>query len=281
MHAHILLGFALAAAATAQTPAAFIAGCELPFAKIATSGLKIDTDCAIGGDPDADPANALQNAAKNNFCATGRAEKVTPKLLGQLQKKTADAKSGITFGDHSKVPADRKGVQAGFKFGKVTYGEGELVRMAAFIIESHPSDTSEGESVNCKTPGAPENDVHIALGNNYGDNECTSVTAELSPHGRPEGWHFVNHVLAKDKTSNPAAITNFPVRIQGALFFDASHKVCKDGKALAGNPSRQSLWEIHPVYQIDVCKNKKLGSCKVEDESVWTPIQDWTPPSGN
>jgi hypothetical protein len=273
--------FVLGAVAAAQTPTSFDAGCPLPFATIATKGLKIDSNCAIAGDPDATAANALQNAAKNNFCATGTPERVTPKLLGQLQGKAAKPNSGITFGSGAKVPEDRAAIRKGFKSGKVTYHEGQLVQLAAFIIESHPSDTSEGESVNCKTPGVDFNDIHMALGSKYGEDECKSVTAELSPHARPNGWEEVKHVLAKDKTNKPEAITQFPIRIQGQLFFDASHAVCKSGKAVGSNPKRQSLWEIHPVYRIDVCKNKKLGSCKVDDESVWTPIQDWTAPNAN
>jgi hypothetical protein len=38
-----------------------------------------------------------------------------------------------------------------------------------------------GESVNCNGPSEEDNDVHIALVANPGDQECTSVTAEMSP----------------------------------------------------------------------------------------------------
>jgi hypothetical protein len=32
---------------------------------------------------------------------------------------------------------------------------------------------------------------------------------------------------------------------------------------------------FHPVYAIDVCRNKALASCKPEDDSKWTPIHEW------
>jgi hypothetical protein len=40
-------------------------------------------------------------------------------------------------------------------------------------------------------------------------------------------------------------------------------------------PSRVSSWEIHPVYAIDVCKKKSLNSCKADNDSVWTPLDQW------
>jgi hypothetical protein len=34
-------------------------------------------------------------------------------------------------------------------------------------------------------------------------------------------------------------------------------------------------WEIHPVYAIDVCKKKSLNNCKANNDSVWTPLDQW------
>jgi hypothetical protein len=33
--------------------------------------------------------------------------------------------------------------------------------------------------------------------------------------------------------------------------------------------------EIHPVYAIDVCKFASKTKCDVNDESVWTPLDQW------
>src|ERR1044071_6744990 len=62
----------------------FDAGCPLPFASIAQSGLAIDSICPINGLADPKSAEGLQNGAKNNFCASGSPVAVTPAILGKL-----------------------------------------------------------------------------------------------------------------------------------------------------------------------------------------------------
>jgi hypothetical protein len=255
-----------------STAPTFQPGCPIPFAN-PSSGLAIDGSCPINGLADPKSAEGLQNMAKNNFCATGPAITVTPAILGKLQAAT----KGVTFGGEAEVPTDRTLLHKGFAVDGVTYHEGQLVRMAAFIIETHPADLSSGENVNCKKTDALENDVHMALGTAHGANECTSVTAELSPHSRPTQWKPLFDVAkAKAGTAGPA-ITKTPIRVQGQLFFDASHKICNGSTAVSGNPARQSLWEIHPVYQVDVCKNSTLAACKVDDDTVWTPLDPPAP----
>jgi len=279
----------LAAASTCATaqakkaPAAtapsgpFAPGCALPFT--AQTGLSIDKTCGLIGSAANDPPEALQNKAKNNFCAVGQAATVTPAILLLLQKATEAAK--VTFGSHAELPKDRTALQKGFVVGGITYREGQLVKMAAFFIETHPADLSSGESVNCDVKeDRLGNDVHMALGMAYGADECTSVTAELSPHFRPSAWNVIAEVKAKDKTAKPEAIAQFPIRVTGQLFFDASHRLCENGKAEAGNPARQSAWEIHPVYKVDVCGAKTLAACDAANDSAWTPLEKWKPPAG-
>jgi hypothetical protein len=263
--------------ASTCTVATFTPACTLPFDSIKQDGLAIDKKCGDSGCADASTPGGMQNMAKNNFCATGTAVTVTPDDLKQLQ---ADAKTkGVTFGGEAEVPTDRSVLQ-GFDVGGKTVGEGTLVRMAVFIIETHPADTTSGESVNCKLAGAPMNDVHMAMGLKYGVNECTSVTAEISPHFRPKAWSPVFKVGAKPAAkaaTKPAAITKFPLRITGQLFFDASHVPCTGGKPVGSNPKRQSLWEIHPIYAIEVCSKTTLAACSADDDSVWTPLDQWKP----
>jgi hypothetical protein len=91
---------------------------------------------------------------------------------------------------------------------------------------------------------------------------CDSITAEMSPHFRPEDWD-----------SGVLKSLGRPVRLTGHLFFDGSHKPCRPGKA--ASPKRASVWEIHPVYQVDVCKNTSLSGCPFGDESKWTPLHDF------
>ena len=45
------------------------------------------------------------------------------------------------------------------------------------------------------------------------------------------------------------------LRLTGQLFYDASHKPCvfSGGKIVERHsPERRSIWEIHPIYRIEV-----------------------------
>src|SRR5262249_56066168 len=62
-----------------------------------------------------------------------------------------------------------------------------------------------------------------------------------------------------------------PLRITGQMFFDGSHRPCVGDE---GRPPRISVWEIHPVYGIDVCKKKSLTACRANVDADWTPLSD-------
>jgi hypothetical protein len=69
-----------------------------------------------------------------------------------------------------------------------------------------------------------------------------------------------------------ARLTAQPYRVTGQLFFDASHKVCPCGTSNC-SPVRASLWEIHPVYNIEVCK---AGSpCDENSDGDWIAFDTW------
>jgi hypothetical protein len=83
-----------------------------------------------------------------------------------------------------------------------------------------PPTVKKGELVNCKITGAESKDVHIELVKMASeDDACNSVTAEMSPHLRPESW-----------TDLPGLAIKRPVRITGPLFFDGSHRPCSGDK---------------------------------------------------
>src|SRR5262249_32985067 len=90
--------------------------------------------------------------------------------------------------------------------------------------------------------------------------ECLSTTAEMSPHYRPPDWTPENLLQAS---------AGHPVRIQGQLFFDGSHKPCFGGRR--PNPKRASLWEIHPVYSVEVCSQTTIAECQ-SGTAEWTPL---------
>ena len=106
-------------------------------------------------------------------------------MLRQLQADVAKPGSGITFGSDSQLPQNRS-VLRNLPTTAGSFSEGKVVRITAFVIDAHGSNLSSGETVNCKQKGAENNDIHIVLGEKSpNDDECTSVTAEMSPHFRP------------------------------------------------------------------------------------------------
>jgi|SRR3990170_304424 len=99
-----------------------------------------------------------------------------------------------------------------------------------------------------------------------GEDACLSVTAEIIPHFRPTIWE-------KDILDRLVAHAR-PVRVTGHLFFDSPHKPCESTTKRA-SPPRISLWEIHPVYSIEVCQNETLNTCPAKEESKWVSLDQW------
>jgi hypothetical protein len=59
------------------------------------------------------------------------------------------------------------------------------------------------------------------------------------------------------------------VRLTGPLFYDASHKPCvfSGGKVVERHtPERRSIWEIHPIYRIQVQEPHTRG---------WMDLDRW------
>lgn len=131
----------------------------------------------------------------------------------------------------------------------------------ALIKEAHYSDVAKGEAVNCNIPGTTTNAIHIVLIKDPTDDECLSTTAEMSPHYRLPDW----------TPENLNAVKGHPVRIQGQLFFDGSHTPCHGTSR--PNPKPASLWEIHPVYAVDVCTQNTIAECQASGE--WTSLSNF------
>jgi len=242
----------------------FVPACTLPFDSIKQHH-PIDNSCTAHGLVMADAPQSAQNDAKNNFCSSGTPVNIDFDVLRQLQADAA--KSGITFGSNDQLPRDRSVLRKlPTKAGSL--GEGTVARIAAFVIQAHYSNVGTGESVNCKQPDKESNDIHIVLGENSNhDDECSSVTAEMSPHFRPDSW-------------NPSVLTDHNehlYRFTGQIFFDASHSPCQGGK---GSPKRSAIWEIHPVYGVDICVDTS-NHCTLESDQNWVALSDFvgTPPS--
>lgn len=254
--AQMLLGSPCAAAA-------FQPGCTLPYDAIKQHH-PIDSSCDREGKPSASAKAKLQNKAKNDFCESGSPASVTLATFTKLQ--AASDKKHVHFGPMA-LPADRSVLHnLVTTTNGVTIGEGSLVRFVGFVHHALYSDTTGGESCNCNQPGRENNDVHIYLVGASGDNPCTGIVAEMSPHFRPVSW--------TDRAMN--ATVAHPVRVTGPLFFDSVHLLCKNGKQAGSNPPRRALWEIHPVYSCDVCKHTALADCAATDNTAWEPLNSQT-----
>jgi hypothetical protein len=267
---------------TAALMQKFEPGCALPFEKIKLAH-PIDQTCSAGGSdagPSGNAPHRLQNEAKNDFCATGAALSVTIDAFQHLQTIVNNMKD-LPWGEAASLPPDRS-VLRGLKViddgRSLTLGEGTKVMFVGFVLEAEHDDLETGEDVNCNKPGKENNDIHISLTNKQPAGttaltdamRCQGITAEISPHYRPAAWDGF------DSAKSLKALKNRPVRITGTLLFDAAHRPCENGVPLGKNPLRISVWEIHPVYAIDVCKNNTLSKCSINDSTAWIAYEQFS-----
>ncbi len=184
----IVMGMLVAAPASAQP---FVLGCaSAPYQNIATAH-PIDTSCPAEGTPSS-PAHSAEYRAKNHLCATGTPTLLTMADFLKLQK-IAQALL-ITLGDRSKPVEDRSVLHAIYPKGMQQIGEGDVVRLIAYIVDAmqtglNPhSDGTCGEGVNCRQCGAEQNDIHIALADSPSKRACAGIVAEMIPYLRPIAW---------------------------------------------------------------------------------------------
>jgi hypothetical protein len=223
----------------------FSPGCRMPFQSDPVPA--IDGECSIQGTGRTDDKIA-ESKTKNDFCVpTSKVIPITYQTFIDLQSKTSFRRS-----------ADRSPLAKILSENGVTIGEGKYVEYVGYLLHAQYSNKSKGEAVNCNIPGEDTNDIHIQMVKDFGDDDaCDSVTAEMSPHFRPESW-------------TPDRLNSFQdrlIRLRGPLFYDGSHAPCHDNKR--PNPQRISVWEIHPVYSVEICKQKSK-TCQ-----DWIPLDVW------
>jgi len=225
----------------------------------------------LSGDPKSGKASHVQNQVKNNFCADAtKPELTTPNDLILLQDKAfADSVIKAHTGQ-GKEPTDRSRL--------TKLGEGKVIRMKAFLVEAHFADIppEKGESVNCKDLTKEGNDIHMALVATRGMKECESVSAEILPHYRPLTWAEIGNF--KDDQATATRLQAQTYRITGQRFYDASHTPC-GCDTVNCHPLRKSDWEIHPVYNIEVCRPG--AACDESKDGDWIDFDTWwkSPPA--
>jgi hypothetical protein len=248
----------------------FVVGCTLPF----QGGVSHDIDehCPNEGCASR-PSDKAQNVVKNNLCATGTPVQISFTSIDKLQQAVdlMVRKHKISYGKNGPPQSSDRPklhglstVDAGGSAARL--GEGDLVTLEAFVLDAKHDDTFPfgfaGEGVNCKNSLLEWNDIHVALGQTASSKECSSVTAEIIPHFRPPVWdRFDCDPCTSPHVTKPLPVKGLRVRITGQLFFDGSHLPSSCTKpAGGGNPLRRSVWEIHPVYKIEVFDGSKFIS---------------------
>jgi len=257
----ILAAFLVSFGAASQP---FMPTCRIPSypAPPPAMPLPIDAVCPITGQPNQLAAETAQNSAKNNFCAPGPAQAITIDQMRALQAHV-QANPQINFGGRVHPLSTRPGPTKNRAL-LTKMGEGSLRVLEGYVLIAR----QEGkELVNCETtpPDVPRShDIHISIVgdvNQVHGNECQSIVAELIPHHRPDTWN--------ETSLQKVALRHHRVRVIGQLFFDSSHSPCINGRAEAGDPHRSSLWEIHPVYDFEVCPKDACAS------GQWVSLDQW------
>lgn len=284
----------IAGAPASQPPACTIADQEF------WAPRSIDGGGTCGEEGSGEAAHQAQNRAKNNLCAGGfltsnptdTPARVTQYSFRKLEVLGRNLREELGLGIRT-TPPDRTPFQQTV-YTTVPYdrelAEGTLIQYVGFLLEGH--FTGE-EGVNCDLKTQVNHDIHMAFVEQKPPPsptdaqaetlECSSITAEIIPRRRPEAWDFLGRMK---KTKRPRALKGAltkiaahdldrPMRLTGQLFFDGSHEACRNGKRVGGQPARASNWEIHPVYAIEVCKNRSITGCRWDREDVWVPLHEW------
>jgi len=127
--------------------------------------------------------------------------------------------------------------------------EGIPVVVEGFLVRAKKSGS---ESANCHGTAADMTDWHVWFTKTAGEDRTHSIVIETTPRIRAlHKWNFA--------TVGQIAVNQIPVRISGWLFFDPDHPD-------QINLTRGTIWEIHPVMQIEVLQN-----------SQWVLLDDFVP----
>src|SRR5882672_3042460 len=226
------------------------------------------------------PANDQQNAMKNNFCAP--VTKITPVTLKTFADLGNASTNEPTIPQGEPPPSRAKLTDIITLSNGAKLGEGKTVTFVGYVLDARHSNVDKdepltkgnGESVQCNLLGCAYNDIHVALAENPNETAlCNTIVAEIVPHYRPPAWDLF------DSPDYVSFFKTHPVKISGQLFFDGSHVPCTNGKA-GFNPARDNakdferlaLWEIHPIYAIDVCKFAEKSQCNAANPNAWIPF---------
>ena len=236
-------------------PSVLAAQCS-PFPSCPTSG------CATNA------AHKLTNTRKRLFPKATSSKVLTFDELDLLQALT-DAK-GIPQGEHLTA-AERKQL-TNFQIGAQTISEGDHIAVTGFIAADRNIHCGGAESVNCghsepddNEPACTRTDIHVPIVDRLEGRQVQSIVTEPIPQGE------------NVKVWTPAAFREVKkegrrVLIRGGLFYDSGHIVNTDEKSTTSQPKRFTLWELHPITAVLVCKRQD-NKCDPETATDWNPLK--------
>jgi len=249
------------------------------------SGWVLESDVTKVAEPDlsdialAGTAQPCVSPETLNACTTAKPTGCSPAdsehgLANQLKRTVPpeEAPTTLTFDTFSQLqsaavelvdegveipPADRDQIKS-IETAEGTVGEGSRVRLMAFLSAGKPH-ANTGESVNCNLKTEANNDIHISVSESEDASEFEGIVVEMIPQDRPAKWTSTKVRKLRGKL----------LLIEGGLFYDNLHFVNGDAaNPLPRQPKRFSLWEIHPVVLVKVCK-KANNQCDPDRASDW------------
>jgi hypothetical protein len=206
------------------------------------------TGCSQAGS-----AHGLANQLKRTVPPEGAPTTLNFDTFSQLQSAAVElVDQGVEID-----PTDRDKIKS-IETAEGTVGEGSRVRLMAFLSEGKPH-ANTGESVNCNLKTEANNDIHISVSESKNASEFDGIVVEMIPQDRPTKWTSTNVRKLRGKL----------LLIEGGLFYDNLHFANGDAaNPIPSQPKRFSLWEIHPVVSVKVCK-KADNQCDPDSVSDW------------
>lgn len=208
---------------------------------------------------------ALFNSTKRRAPAGTNARTLTFADFRTLQQRANNL-----VGQHNELTQAERDQLVNLSLPGGSVREGKLLKITGFIAKGLEPHANSGESVNCKLTKTAENDFHISLVQNAGEDEFKGIVVEMIPQNRNAGW-----TLAKLKNIREQKKR---VLVVGALFYDNIHTVNDDSQhPLQGQPRRISLWELHPIAKFFVCM-KAANNCNAASTAAgsgWKPLEDF------
>lgn len=244
----------------------FVPGCAIPWEN--SKHWEISRLCPASGEAAPENTGAVaEYKQKNNLCAGGPAIDLEfaqfKNLQQRVEAKAAAEHLPLSQGRKTYI-RDRATLKSVSVQGGKPIGEGTLVTLVGYVLSAltmNKNPSSSGESVNCSFRGAEFNDIHIEIGPRHDADGCEGIVVEMIPHFRPATW----------TDENVRSIAH-PVRVAGPLFLDNRHRIRRCGETIPGEPKRMSLWEIHPVYRLDVCKRDDIAWCDPKINARWKSL---------